>query len=516
VLSLGQTSAISVQTVLGLNLQRLLVLVLGGNDAKGSAIALSGAVVGAAIRDNAILAPVAVSAAGAGNTDEKAPFLLTASVRIDDNVLWSDRTAVQLGGMVVHLLGTRIAGNEVLGCRLGAITALGLCGPGASMRVTDNSINVSGPAITAGVDGLWIEDNKLVAAPTPDGQPPAGAGITLQTGLDPNGADQCQVLSNQISGFGGAGIAIRMPARELIVKLNIIEQCGNGIVSEDAARSAIVSIENNALHQIAGGTEGKVVSVVGIGVFRADSATVSGNTLRGIGQSEVRAALCAGVAAAGVMRLRAASNDITDVAPPGDYLGVAAGILVHAPYAQAEVHLNHVARDGQPGSQVSRSQWYGVRIDEPQGERFVARVARFAAVRLDETRTLVFGGRRPYVALAATTTDAAGAVVVRGSAASVVGNTLVARGATPVVELVAAEDCLFNDNRCELQNQTAAAVRLLAGTTIVSANRVRGGETSLQILGNPKSMTVVGNVTTGPIVAGGPLAAPWKDLNVRA
>ena len=81
-----------------------------------------------------------------------------------------------------------------------------------------------------------------------------------------------------------------------------------------------------------------------------------------------------------------------------------------------------------------------------------------------------------------------------------------------------AGDCLFNDNRCEsLFTQGGAAVRLLAATTIVNANRVRSGEVSMQLMSDPKRITVVGNITTGAIVSGaGPLAAPWDVLNVRA
>ena len=83
----------------------------------------------------------------------------------------------------------------------------------------------------------------------------------LRTGLDPTGADQCHILANQISGFAGAGIAIRSPTRELLVKLNIVERCGNGIISEDEANAASVSIENNlvsALEQSEGNTDVQV------------------------------------------------------------------------------------------------------------------------------------------------------------------------------------------------------------------------------------------------------------------
>lgn len=527
ILSLGRASAISVRTAFGLSLQRLIIAVLGGSDATGAAIALAGVVIGATIRDNAIIAPVAVQATDPAATPTRgtnpppSQMLLSAALRIEDNVLWCERQGVALEGRVMHLMITRIVGNEILGCRLGAITALGLCGPGASMRVAGNSVSVSGPGITAGVDGLWIEGNKLVATPQRANHQPDGAGIRLRTGLDPTGANQCQILSNQISGFAGAAIAIQSPTRELIVKLNIIERCGNGIVSEDEAKSANVAIENNHVSDI--GTAGDEQSgfVVGIGVLRADVAMVAGNTICRIGQQSVRAPLRAGIAAASVQRLHVSGNDITGVAPAGEYIGLGAGVMLRAPYAQAEVTLNHVERDDLLDSEDARSSWFALLVDEPLDERFVSRIGTYAAVRIDEARTLVFGAKRPYAVTAPAVTDAAGAAVARGASASVLGNVLAARGSTPAVDLAASGDCLFNDNRCELRGSGGAiAVRITSGATIVNANRVRGGKASIQLLGNAKRIAVVGNITTGAIVVGAippgaTLPPPWDALNVR-
>jgi len=187
--------------------------------------------------------------------------------------------------------------------------------------------------------------------------------------------------------------------------------------------------------------------------------------------------------------------------------------MLRAPYAQAEVTLNQIDRDAQPSAQASRSQWYALLVDQPTDKRPVSRIGDYAAVRVDEARTLVFGARRPYIVTAAVETDLAGAVVVRGATISVLGNVLTARGATPAVEVEASGDCLFNDNRCELRGgHPTSAVRIASGTTIVSANRVRSGEVSIELLGNPRRMTVLGNVTTGVIIP--QLGMPWDALNV--
>ena len=525
ILSLGRGSAISVGTALGVTLQRLIIAVLGGKDSHGAAIALSGVVAGATIRDNVLIAPVAIRAidpTAAGENEARAPFLLSALLCIEHNVLWCQEQAVALAGTVLHLMATRITGNEILGCKLGAITALGMCGAGASMRVCDNSIDVNGPGITAGVDGLWISANKLVTSVRRDDKTQNGAGIALRTGLDPNGANQCQIVGNQINGFPAAGILIASPTRELIVKQNIIERCGNGIVAEDEAEAASVAIENNQISDIGSTFVDQIGSVVGIGVLRSDAATVAGNTLRRIGQQAHRVSLCAAIAAFSVQRLRVSGNDISAVAPPDEYIGLGAGIMVRAPYAQADVAFNHVDRDDPVLAQAAKATWQALLIDQPLGDRLVSRIGSYAAVRVDEARTLVFGVRRPFIATAVlSSSDATRPPVARGSGVSVLGNVLGSRGSSPAVDVMATGDCLFNDNRCELRGNTSAiAVRLAAAATIVNANRVQGGDTSIQLLGNPKRLAVVANITTGaivvgPIPPGAGLPGPWDVLNLR-
>ena len=155
ILSLGNASAISIRTALGVSLQRLIIGVVGSQDLRGAAIALSGAVIGATIRDNAILAPLGIqapdpAAATSGGTNlPPAPMLMSAALRIENNALWFDRAGVALVGRVIHLLGTRVTGNEILGCRLSGIAALGINGPGASMLIAANTMNVGGPGIIA-------------------------------------------------------------------------------------------------------------------------------------------------------------------------------------------------------------------------------------------------------------------------------------------------------------------------------------------------------------------------------
>jgi Family of unknown function (DUF6519) len=156
ILSLGKESAITVRGVLGLSLRQLVVAVVGTRDIQGAAISLQGVVMGASIRENVIVAPVAILAndpvaVPPAGEDPSPPFLLTAALAIDDNLLSCQRQAVTLAGPVLYLKSTRIIGNEVLGCTDVAISALGIGAPGSSLTISRNDFGVTGSGILCGV-----------------------------------------------------------------------------------------------------------------------------------------------------------------------------------------------------------------------------------------------------------------------------------------------------------------------------------------------------------------------------
>lgn len=532
VISLGAQSAITARTVAGLRLSELALVVIGSNDGNGAAIGLQGLCAGIAIRDNLIVAPDGIRSERSAN--QRVPLVLTAALQVRDNVLWCRRRGVSLEGTVGHLFGHRIEDNEVLGCRDGGIAALGVALPGASMRVTGNTLNVNGPGIECGVDGAWIEGNKLNA--TRQGERlPAGSAIVLAKGLDPTGSDQAQVLANQIGGFTDAGVMIAAPVRELICKLNIIENCGAGIVMNDEADASAVSIENNHLRDIRGtGSTAAAGLAAGIVVARATAATVAGNQIRRVATAAGAARLMAGVLMVGVERSRIHGNEIGEIGPVADFAGIAAGIMVRSPYAQCSVAHNQVERDADPQANAGESLWAALLMEDGA---FVGRIAGDAAaattvertantttVRLDERRTLVVSGNRATITMArndfANAAVAAGAITaaaanVAGGAASVQGNTFAARGRAPAVAVSASTEALFGDNRCTHQSgRGLPAVQITSPVVLLNANRVRSGDISVAVAGS-KSVAALGNVTSGVIrVNNNPLPAPWAALNL--
>lgn len=520
IFSLGRQSAISVRTVSGLALRKMAVAVFGNADAQGAAVALSGVVIGASIDNNLFIATDGVRALEPAQREAPA-LLLSAVLRIDDNLFWCQGSAVRLAGKVGHAYETRMTGNQVLGSHAVGLAAEGFALPGASVRFSGNNLNLHGAGIRCAVDGAWIEGNKLHA--TRDGERQfGGAGIELVTGLDKNGSNQCQVLANQVSGFPDAGILVDAPVQALIVKLNIIEQCGNGIVMSDAARAGSIAIENNQLRNIglranAAGGAAAGPAIVGIGVTRTEAVTVAGNTLRQIGQDNAgNKQLVAGIAAFSVQRPRISGNDIMEVGPLDNFGGMVAGISVRAPYAQAEISHNHVERDAQVSHQASRTDWFALHIDEPQaGGNLVSRLARHVALRVDDSRTLVLSGKHAYVNTVAAGLDVTGAAAaVPGASASVLGNVFIARGRTPAVDVSASAEVLFNDNRCELRANGKTTVLLNTPVAIIHANRIRGGrEVSISVSGG-KAVVAIGNITTGSIDA--PLRPEMAPLNLIA
>ena len=83
--------------------------------------------------------------------------------------------------------------------------------------------------------------------------------------------------------------------------------------------------------------------------------------------------------------------------------------------------------------------------------------------------------------------------------------------------MVSGADIQLGDNRCELVGRGKPAVSLRSAAAIVSANLVRGGETSIMATAAITRVTMIGNATTGAIAIGqhSLSGTVWEHLNVR-
>jgi hypothetical protein len=514
-------AAVQAANVIGLRLHNLALLVAGDD---GVAVSLSGVIAGLHLRDSLLIAQTGVLAAtGAGNGDgiaQQRRFLFTASLRVQDNVLFCRERGIHFGGLTGHLYATLIEGNELLLCREGAITLGGFAMPGAAVQVQHNVMATTGAGIRCAVDGALITGNKL-RAQAQGNSAPLGAGITLTTGLDPNGSDQCQVIANQVSGYPEAGVLIEAPTKSLLVKLNIIERCGNGIVMLDDAAAGSASIENNHLHDIGGVQANNVraVSAAGISLQRTEAASVVGNTIRRVGTSPVgRTRTVAGVIGFGVGQARVHGNVIAGIGPAGEFNGSVGGVLWRGPYDELDLSHNDIRRDEDAVAAPGGARWMGVEVAQPSVNLPTLRADGFTALRLDNTRTLTIAAGRAVVATSRVglrgLADADG-----GSSLGIKGNVVLARGTGRAVEAEASADLMLCDNRCELNTLRGTGAVVLASRVVVAnANRISSGASRSLVLGAGGRFTALGNITSGGIAlaTGAVLGAPWAALNVTA
>lgn len=530
VISTGHWRAIHLQNSIGATLQRLVILAFSASTSN-SAIGLSGAVVGATIRENLLMAQSGIHAGevksdvplttGLNSTSSPSGFLLSALLRIENNVFVCAQHAVDLSGMVIHLMRHDICGNDMMGCGKAAIKLLGVGGSGSTMRLMDNNIAGSSHGIVTGISGLWIERNKLTATRKRGAQTATGSGIVLMPGLNSRGIDECQILANQIRGYAHGGIVVSAPTVELLIKLNIISHCGLGIVIEDTANTVNVSVENNHLHDIDAGDDANK-RTVGISLARANSGAICGNIISRVGMSLSPAPLVAGILVVSVDRLRVAGNSLVDIGPDTDLdRHLSAGVMVRAPFQKVDIVHNQIDRETKPQAQMT-GRFSALLIDELTGLSNTGSAANFesdADVSGQVTAnaagaTVIFGMQRMYLNKGYDNATV-GNDVANAASVSVLGNTINSRGSLAGVRIRARGDCLFSDNHCDCRVGNHDAVLLVCETSIVNANRVRGGEISIHIQGKSKRATVLGNITTGSIDLDGPLGAPWADLNVR-
>ncbi len=225
----GKLPAISVRSGFGISLHDLFIVV-ANPDAPAAAVALSGVVFDLAICNNWISAPFGIRA-----LDSTAPeafhFLTTSSLRIENNVFLCERQAITFAG---HRLAP--AGHEHPWQRDFELprsrhrhAGLGAAGLGG----THHRQHAQRQRPRHQLRHELQLDRGQPRDRGRSGQSPAhrAPGSRSTSASIPRGSDQCQLLANQVSGFPDAGILINAPVQDLICKLNIIENCGNGILT---------------------------------------------------------------------------------------------------------------------------------------------------------------------------------------------------------------------------------------------------------------------------------------------
>ena len=500
------------------------------------AIALGGFLFITTLRDNLMLAGSGIATIG-GEAKlttalvDNQGYLLSAGLAIADNYIAATRVGVGLTGFSLHAGDTRIERNTIIGCSIAGIAATGVVlssdmlpqsdtsgspagefAVGSRMDIASNLIAVRATGIVAGTDDVRVRDNDISAM----GDEQEGPGILLRSGLDKSGIDRAIVVGNRVSRMSGAGIAIEGTIRSALIKMNVLQSTGAGIVMDEDAEAGDLAIDNNQLLDLAPNGEKITGEVVGIRIVSVERAMIVGNAISGLGLEAAQAEARAGIQAALCRSVRIAGNELVDVGPREGFLRGSVGIDVIGPFARVDVSDNAVRRSGGEAPQEDGSQWVALAIRT--GASKTESIGRIVMTRAADTTDPTTGRRTTGSVLAIF----AGKVVLLPTLAEAVGvrgNLLEGYGARSQARMLSTGPCTFSDNRCfHLAGARVPVVQLSAGAIIASANYLQGLDDvsglSL-VVPDAGAFTVLGNIVSGSVeLNNAPLPAPWSALNV--
>lgn len=500
----GPSALLEARNCVDLQLTHLVLVNLAAGKTISAAVGLAGLMLGGVIRDCALVAVRGITAL-AGR--QEIPYLLTAKCRVTDNVFLCKRQGLSLEGMSLHYGELRLSGNHFLGCAEAGIVTTGGALPGASIAIANNVMQVGGAGVVAGVDGLRVVDNEIVAS----SKTPAD-GIVLKAGLDRGAIDGALITGNRIRGFQGNGLAIRHPLGRAMIKSNQIDNVRLGALAmEGKAGAAYLCLENNHFADLGVGfLEGDPYFGVHLrNVTRCDCIdNLFARVARTAEKSHPRAALMA----VATDELRIAGNRMFGIGPPRPFRATF-GIAVSTPFRCLEVEGNSIARIADPGESPDPAHWQAIVV------------APIAAVK-DSAATAAAGEvivslPNGYLILSN--------FWVRFLPNQGRGNTTVRdnrlRGSStsaPLVEIENVLSCLLVQNDAEIAGSIGRfpappVARITCDHASVANNRLVGiGEVpALQLAPNSIRVSVLGNLVGGRIMVGdGDLPEPWKALNV--
>jgi Family of unknown function (DUF6519)/Right handed beta helix region len=489
-------AAVALRSVIDTTLQDLVVLsypAASGAASSGSAIELSSIAMVVALRRNVLIGNAAIDA-GIGD----GPGVFAIDLRVEENVIAGFDRGIDLGGRSAYLLACRVEGNEVLSGNSGGIIATGLVAPGGTLDVVGNKVATGGPGITVGSEATV--DSNAVNKLTSDA---VGAdGIVVDTGGFSAAAGHVRITGNRVHDRTGTGIALRTAVKTLIVKENVIEGAAAGIAIEGRGVAERIAVDNNEVLAVA--TTQDAALPIGILVMRATSASVVGNTVRGVGQSASSATLRAGIVAVAIDDIKVRGNVVDEIGPPGGFLGLASGIVVVGPFDAADVADNS-SRFGAAALAPSEGNWNALIVQSAGAGNLI----RFGAgTFVAPTASGAFVATNGWGFAAAAGADHVG----------IAANMLSGGGALPTCFVRVVGDAVVEGNQCTHQpieqQPTGAFVQALSISA--SSNRVRQGNSMLVLNVDPKRFAALGNLAAGGTHLGSPgagLPAPWAPLN---
>jgi Family of unknown function (DUF6519)/Right handed beta helix region len=495
----GSSAAVRLRGVALADLHDLGILSYGSEEGGGSAIELGGVEFFVSMRRNVLVARTGIGVPA--GTDEIGMF--AGGLRIEDNVIVGFERGIDLGGASAYVFACRVSGNDVLGPSKAGLRATGAVGPGGALDLVGNKLVTRGAGVIVGADGV-VDSNTIEAW----GSEAGTHGIVVDAGPIALRPGDVRITGNRIRDRAGFGIALRTSVRTFMVKQNVLETVGQGIVIGGKGRAQRVAVDNNELFDVAT-VEGFTNFVVGILVSHATSAAVMGNTVVGVG-SATTAAQIGGIMVISSESVQIAGNFVDEIGPQEGFDGHAVGIEVIGPFEHTMISQNTV-RFGpdQPGP--LEGNWNALLIESH--ERMRSRVnAGKAVVQLDNGALVV---------------DGIWAVLVedRGDHVTVGSNMLAGGGEQPACFVRVTGSIVAEANQClyvAAEDPLAAAdvpargVVLNGSSVVASSNRLRGDKAMLILEVQKERFAAVGNLAPGGTHLGSATAGlppAWEPLN---
>ncbi|HYE29035.1 MAG TPA: DUF6519 domain-containing protein [Allosphingosinicella sp.] len=539
--SSGGGSALHLRNNWLVDVSEVAALVFTPQGGDGVGIALDGVQLGLGIDHNLIIAPVAIGAIARCGDDNALPYCGLFETHVTRNLLIAQRNGVSFDGTVLHLGATSIADNNIA-AGSEAIIATGAGAPiggedgedswsPVALTVRGNAITVSGKGdgIVSGVPNLRVLDNDIAGAASDRGFPSGGSCIRLVEGLIPVPRPDAQLVGNRLGHVLRFGLSIEAPQASVLLKRNVIRDCGMGGVTMDEEGGArALCLDNNLIERVAD---------VAVRLSGVTEARVIGNTVRRVGfpGGGVGFESFAGFELDGVPTLDFAHNVVTQIGPDG--AGEAVGLRLTGPIAACAISSNRIA-DLRAAGHPDPASWCAILIGaalapepgfnpnlifNPNTISARARPAGTGRTFFTRGNTVLSLGTRSLVVIGPAVESQvrlAGNLIGDAHQRSQLPLVRVALGLDPR----AAGALTFTDNQCLLQagGIVPAIVELEAPRLVASNNVVRRTDDTDAMhlrcaqFGGPMA-TVVGNLSYGNIrLNGGNLPAAFVPLNVLA
>ena len=501
----GTTAVIAAHNVVDLRLDHVNVLGVAVGDGTSVGVGLSGYALSATIRDCAIVAERGIATLAR----EKQNHLLTAELRITDNILLCGQRAISLDATSLHYGTHRIDHNLMLLCTDASLIATGAVLIGSSFSVADNVMYTLGDGVRTGIDGLALERNEItgLGARSRDG-------VVLEEGLDPVAPDRVRIVGNRISLIRGNGIAIRHRVEDALIADNRVDAMGQaGLLMEEGGAAGYLMLRGNQFRNLGLQLEAEL-SFAGVQLVDVRRGDVLDNLIADVAREAANSPGVEGLRALAVGELRIAGNRLHGIGP--DRLGgLVAAIRLLPPFDRVAIDDNTLDRVSTPDQKPVMARWWAV---------LVAADARGTTGELTTAAAhygishLLTGSERAYL-LTATRLRA---VALDPPNLSIRGNRV--RGqlsAVPLVQCLRLEHCLFADNHCEALGEggRGPVIGQLEGRSLnASNNHLRGpGDTdTLHLLPARKQAIVIGNTSSGNIrvPSGAPVPADISLTNI--